>query len=313
MKIEFMSDLFQPSMTSRRDFLTKGAVAAGAFGLSRRGPDAAEAGEMSRFPLIGFSKPFQKLDAEQTAELVATVGWDGIECPVRAKGQIEPERAPEELPKLAEALRRRQRDVHLVTTDITSLKTPHAETVMRTMARLGIKRLRLGFFTYPPDGPPTERLKEIAPALKDIADACRDLGLQAGFQNHSGANYVGAPVWDVYSMIRSLDPRHIGFCFDIGHATVEGGLSWPVEARLAEPFYTAVIVKDFFWKKVAGGWKDTWCPLGEGMVNRAFFDRLKKTAYRGPICQHHEYDLGDARQMIDRLKQDLKVLKDWLA
>ena len=97
MKIEFMSDLFQPSMTSRRDFLTKGAVAAGAFGLSRRGPDAAEAGEMSRFPLIGFSKPFQKLDAEQTAELVATVGWDGIECPVRAKGQVEPERAPGEM------------------------------------------------------------------------------------------------------------------------------------------------------------------------------------------------------------------------
>ena len=114
-------------------------------------------------------------------------------------------------------------------------------------------------------------------------------------------------------MIRSLDPRHIGFCFDIGHATVEGGLSWPVEARLAEPFYTAVIVKDFLWKKVAGGWKDTWCPLGQGMVNRAFVDRLKKTAYRGPICQHHEYDLGDARQMTAHLQHDLQVLKEWLA
>src|SRR4029077_17418397 len=72
MKIEFMSDLHCPSMMLRRDFLAKGAVAVGAFGLGRRGPDAAEAGEVSRFPLIGFSKPFQKLDAEQTAELVAT-------------------------------------------------------------------------------------------------------------------------------------------------------------------------------------------------------------------------------------------------
>jgi len=300
-------------MVSRRDFLAKGAAAVGAFSIGRPGPDAAEAGEASRFPLIGFSKPFQQLDAEQTAELVAAVGWDGIECPVRAKGQVEPERAPEELPKLAEALRRGRRDVHLVATDITSLKTPHAEAVMRTMAGLGIKRLRLGSFTYPPDGPPAERLKEIAPALKDIADACRDLGLQAGFQNHSGARYVGAPVWDVYSMIRSLDPRHMGFCFDIGHATVEGGLSWPVEARLAEPFYTAVIVKDFYWKKESAGWKDTWCPLGEGMVNRSFFDRLKKSAYRGPICQHHEYDLGDTRQMTAHLQHDLKVLKEWLA
>ena len=184
---------------------------------------------------------------------------------------------------------------------------------MRTMAGLGIKRLRLGSFTYPPGRAAGRAAEGNRAALKDIADACRDLGLQAGFQNHSGARYVGAPVWDVYSMIQSLDPRHIGFCFDIGHATVEGGLSWPIEARLAEPFYTAVFVKDFSWKKEAGGWKDTWCPLGEGMVSRAFFDRLKKTAYRGPICQHHEYDLGDARQMTAHFQRDLKVLKEWLA
>ena len=307
-----MSASRKSSSISRRDFLAKGAASVGALSLGMIGSDTTQAGEESRFLLIGFSKPFQKLNPEQTAELVATVGWDGIECPVRARGQIEPERAPDELPKFAEALRRRQRDIHLVATEITSLKTPHAETVMRTMAKLGIKRLRLGSFTYPPDKPPTERLREIAPALKDIADACRDLGLQAGFQNHSGATLVGAPVWDVYSMIQALDPRHIGFCFDIGHATVEGGLSWPIEAKLAEPFYTAVLVKDFFWKKEAGGWKDTWCPLGEGMVNRVFFQRLKQTGYHGPICQHHEYDLGDAQQMTARLQHDLKVLKEWL-
>jgi sugar phosphate isomerase/epimerase len=156
-------------------------------------------------------------------------------------------------------------------------------------------------------------LKEIAPALKDIADACRELGLQAGFQNHSGARYVGAPVWDIYSMIQSLDPRYMGICFDIGHATVEGGLSWPIEARLAETFYVSVIVKDFFWKKGPKGWKDTWCQLGEGMVNRTFFDRLKQTTYQGPICQHHEYDLGDSDQMTARMQHDLKVLKEWLA
>ncbi len=74
-----------------------------------------------------------------------------------------------------------------------------------------------------------------------------------------------------------------------------------------------MIVKDFYWKKGPSGWKDTWCPLGEGMVSRAFFDRLKKSAYRGPICQHHEYDLGDPRQMTARLQQDLMVLKKWLA
>lgn len=308
-----MSPSAATALFSRREFIARGALAAGAAGLCVSGAPGVEPAIASRSPLIGFSKPFQKYTPAQTAELVATVGWDGIEIPARAKGQIEPEHAPDELPKFAEALRRLNRDIYLVATDITSLKTPHAESVLRTMARLGIHRLRLGFFRYPPEQPPAERLKEIAPALKDIAAACKDLGLQAGFQNHSGAGYVGAPVWDVYSMIQSLDPRHIGFCFDIGHATIEGGLSWPVEARLAEPFYTAVFVKDFFWKKEAKGWKDTWCPLGEGMVNRAFFARLKKTAYRGPICQHHEYEVGEGQRLTANLQQDLKVLKEWLA
>ena len=296
---------------SRREFLATGSLAASAFSFGVHASFGADA--TPRFPLIGFTKPFQKFTAEQTAEVVATVGWDGIEIPVRAKGQIEPERAPDELPKFAEALRRQNRDIHLVATDIISMTTPHTEDVLRTMAKLGIRRFRLGHITYTEDKSPADRLKEIAPALKDIADACKDLGLQAGFQNHSGRQYVGAPVWDVFSMIRDLDPRHIGFCFDIGHATVEGGLSWPTEARLAEPFYTAVIVKDFYWKKEAGGWKDTWCPLGEGMVSRTFFDRLKKSSYHGPIGQHHEYHVGEGQQMIANMQHDLKVLRDWLA
>ncbi|MGQ0636596.1 MAG: sugar phosphate isomerase/epimerase family protein [Planctomycetaceae bacterium] len=297
---------------NRRVFLKRGVLGATALGMTISQSCATDVESPPRFPLIGFTKPFQELTAEQTAELVATAGWDGVEIPVRAKGQIEPEHAPDELPRYAELLRARRLDIHIVTTDITSLSTPHAETVLQSMAKLGIKRLRLGFFIYTADKSPTERLKEIAPALRDIADACCELDLQAGFQNHSGAQFVGAPVWDVYSIIRDLDPKHIGFCFDIGHASLEGGLSWPTESRLVEPFLTAVFVKDFVWKKEVSGWKDIWCPLGEGMVNRAFFDWLKKSNYRGPISQHHEYNVGEGSERIAKFQRDLKVLKEWL-
>ncbi len=308
-----MNPTRSPLPLSRRAFLLQTALAGCAVraGAAADSP-AAEAGAAPRFPLIGFSKPFQALSPERTAEMVAAVGWDGVEMPVRARGQVEPERAPDDLPGYVDALRRARRDIYIATTDITSIRQPHAETVLRTAARLGIKRVRLGPWMYRPDQPPADRLKEIAPALRDLADACRDLGLQAGVQNHSGRRYVGAPVWDVYSMIRDLDPRHIGMCFDIGHATVEGGLSWPIEARLMEPFYTAVYVKDFVWKKEADGWKESWCPLGEGMVSRTFFDGLRKSAYRGPISQHHEYELGDERQMLAHMQRDLRALKAWL-
>src|SRR4026209_1214581 len=73
---------------SRREFLAKATLAASAFSFGVHASFGADAAP--RFPLIGFTKPFQKFTADQTAELVSTVGWDGIEIPVRAKGQIEP-------------------------------------------------------------------------------------------------------------------------------------------------------------------------------------------------------------------------------
>jgi sugar phosphate isomerase/epimerase len=297
---------------SRRDFLATASIAAGFAATSGVNALAADERRRTRFPIIGFSKPFQKLGPEQTADLVTKVGWDGIECPVRNRGQIEPSRVSDDLPRLVEVLRSRKLDVLMVATDITSMKSPHAETILRTLAKLNIQRFRLGFSLYPQNQSPAARLKELAPALQEIAAACRQFGLQAGFQNHSGAKYVGAPVWDVYSLLRDLDPSFIGFCFDIGHATVEGGLSWPTEARLVESHLTAVLVKDFYWRKEPTGWRDTWCPLGEGMVNRSFFDWLKKTQYRGPICQHHEYPLGQPETTLAYFQRDLKVLREWL-
>jgi sugar phosphate isomerase/epimerase len=308
-----------PPSLSRRAFLAQSALAAAALTLAPRAFAAAQPAPSPsptppRNPIIAFSKPFQKFTAEQTADYVADIGWDGIECPIRAKGQIEPERAADEVPLFAAALRRRNRDLYIATTDITSISQKHTETVLRTVAKNGIKRIRLGFYKYDLKRSPADQLKEIAPALRDIAAACKDLGLQAGFQNHSGHNYVGAPVWDVYSMIRDLDPAHMGMCFDIGHATIEGGLSWPIEAKLIAPFYTAVFVKDFLWKKNAKGvWAESWCNLGDGMVSQSFFTELKKSAYAGPICQHHEYELGTSAEMTAHFRKDLKVLKTWLA
>lgn len=300
------------SSLSRRDFLATAALA-GAAAVVGPSSAAAQGAPARRFPLIAFSKPFQSLGHDDSADVVAEVGWDGIECPVRPKGQIEPERAPDELPKLADALKKRGKEVTLVTTAIKSVSEPHTEKVLRTMAKLGIRRYRLGFWKYDLNQPLAPQLANIRAALRDLAALNRELGLQAGFQNHSGRDYVGAPVWDVWSIIQDLDPRHMGMCFDIGHATLEGGTSWPIEARLIEPFFTCVYVKDFAWQKSERGWRANWVMLGDGMVDRSFFTWLKTTRYAGPISQHHEYDHGQGREMIARMQKDLKVLREWLA
>jgi sugar phosphate isomerase/epimerase len=303
-----------PDLLTRRDFVTTTAAAAAALVTASPGLFAQDAAE-KRFKIIGFTKPFQKLNFEDTADTVAEIGWDGVECPVRPRGQgqIEPERAPDELPKLLEALKKRGKELTLMTTAITDVSQPHTEQLLRTAAKLGIRRYRLGFWKYNLARPIPDQVTEIGAQLRELAALSAQLGLQAGFQNHSGRDCVGAPVWDLWTMIKDLDPRHMGVCFDIGHATLEGGLSWPIEARLMERQFTAVFVKDFLWRRTDHGWQEQWVPLGDGMVDGAFFKWLKTTSFTGPICQHHEYDHGEGKPMIAKMRKDLNVLREWLA
>jgi len=300
----------ESSRPSRRTFLA--STAAAAAGVWALPGSTARAAEKPRYPILGFSKPFQNLSFDQTADTVAQIGWDGIECPVRPGGQIEPERAAEELPKLIEELAKRGKTLGLLTTSITSPSQPHAESLLRLAAKLGIKRYRLGFVHYEPDRPIPAQLAKLQAQLADLAKLNLELGLQAGFQNHSGATNVGAPAWDIWTVIKDLDPRAIGVCFDIGHATLEGGLSWPIDARLLAPRFSAVFVKDFHWQKRDGRWQAEWTPLGQGMVDRQFFTWLKTTDFAGPIVQHHEYDHGQGAPMIAKMRQDLAVLREWL-
>jgi len=265
------------------------------------------------WPIVGFTKPFQNLSFDVVADTVAEIGWDGIECPVRPKGQIEPERVAEDLPRLVEALKRRGRVIVQLATRITSLSQPHTERVLRTAAALGINRYRLGDQLYDLEKPVPKQLEEVAAQLRDLAAFNRELGLQGGCQNHSGPRYVGGPIWDLWTAMHELDAGQMGICFDIGHATVEGGTAWPVNARLMRNQFTSVIVKDFIWRHTVKGWEPEWVELGDGMVSREFFRWLRTTDYAGPIIQHHEYSHGQGPPMIARMQKDLMVLRKWLA
>jgi sugar phosphate isomerase/epimerase len=295
---------------NRRRFLAHTLSATGLFALNRQLATAAPAAD-KRFPIITFSKPFQSLNFADTADLLAEVGYDGIECPVRDKGQILPERVEDELPKLHEALKARQLDLTLITTDVGGV-TPLNEKVLRTAARLGVKRYRTTTFHYDLAKPIAPQIANLKPALRDLAALNKELGIKAGLQNHSGRDYVGAPIWDLFEIVKDIDPAHLGVCFDIGHATAEGGSSWPIEAHLMEPFFTCVYVKDFSWKKNEKGWGADWGPLGEGMVDPKFFTWLRGSSYRGPISQHCEYLKGGGAKQRAQMKKDLTLLRGWL-
>jgi sugar phosphate isomerase/epimerase len=240
---------------------------------------------------------------------MAEIGFDGVEATVRRGGKIEPEKAPDELPKLVEALAQRKLKVIMITTDVLRADEPNTQPVLRTAAQLGIPMYRMGFYKYDLRRSVMDQLRAIGPALKDLAVLNRELGIQAVYQNHSGAEHVGSMLWDFYSQVQDIPTEQIGLAFDIRHATIEAGLSWPAVYNAMRPRIATVYVKDFDWV----GQQAEHVPLGKGRVDRSFFARLQAERFKGPISLHVEY-LGDGttQENLDALRRDLGVLRSWL-
>lgn len=302
------------SLTDRRAFLKSAALAAGGAALSAQPAPAAAAGKRPN-KLCFFTKHLQGLSYDDIASLAAEMGVDGVEAPIRPKGHIEPEAVADELPKFVEALKKQGLELTLMTSGINQVSAEqHTEKVLRTAAALGIRRYRMSYYKYDLKQPIWDQLQAVRPLVKDLVQLSDELGIQPVFQNHSGKDYFGAPVWDMYSIIRDYRPEQIAFCFDILHATLEGGYAWQLHAALTAGHWGAVYFKDFQWN----GRKGETCPLGQGQINPDFAKLLLQRQYAGPISLHLEYLKGDAKDPA-KLKEfraahlrDVKVLSEWM-
>lgn len=232
-----------------------------------------------------FTKPFQSLSYDELADRIAELGFDGIEAPIRDGGHIEPEHVPDELPKMVEALRKRDLEITVMTSSINDPKHPLTESVLRTASELGIRRYRMKYLKYDFSRPILTQLDEWRPRLRDLAAMNREFGITAVYQNHAGRNYLGAPLWDLVRLLEGIAVKEIGVAYDIRHATVEGGMSWPVTFHRVRPHIDTVYVKDFQW---ADGRPQN-VPFGEGQISPDFFNMLKETEFSGPISLHEEY------------------------
>ncbi|MBN1292665.1 MAG: sugar phosphate isomerase/epimerase [Candidatus Latescibacteria bacterium] len=295
---------------NRRSFLKSAAIGTAMISASSKPVSASEIKE-PRFLFGGFTKTLQLLELsyEEVAEAAAEIGWDGIEFPVRPGGHVLPERVEEDLPLVMEALKKNNVKMLVMVTGIHNPGEPHTEKVLRTASKLGIKRYRIGYWMYQQNIPIPDQLNEIKPQIRDLAALNKELGMCGIYQNHSGRNYVGAPIWDLYELIKDVDSRYIASNFDIGHATVEGGYSWPIQYQLIRSFIGSILVKDFTWAQTPGkGGAVGWCPLGEGILDKSFFKMLLDSGYSGPVSQHFEYEV-EAKTRTEHIRNRIEGMK----
>lgn len=275
---------------------------------------AGKAGKPWPNEFCTFTKVFQHMDFDELADTIAELGFDGIEAPVRPGGHVLPERVEEDLPKMAEALKKRGLKISILTSGINEVsEEQYTEKVLRTAKALGIERYRMSYYRYDLKKPIPEQLAGFRAPLDDLVALNKEVGIKAIYQNHSGAKYCGAPLWDLYELIKGHSPEHIGSCFDIGHATVEGAKAWPLNFHLLRPWIDTVYVKE-------PGLKDNkvvWGPINEGAVDKEFYTLLKQSKFTGPISLHVEYlghkDPNHVGKIIEATRKDFAALKENLA
>jgi sugar phosphate isomerase/epimerase len=323
---------------SRRSFIAaigRTACLGAAGGLLAERAFAAEAADLAIPPVAVFSKFYQelKLNFEQSAEVTADAGLDGIDCAVRAAGEIEPERAADEMPRYAEALGKHGAKMLLLTTGILDVDSPHCREIIVAGQKLGIRYYRLGFFRRPADTAPEKFLAEIKARLKDLAALNRELGVCALFENHSApgtkigsrqgeppaseksadgksSGMAGGDLGELYGIVKDFDPDQIAVAFDLGHAIIMHGDDWHSHFERLKSHVKVAYIKDV-------GRTSRFVPFGQGEFAKTdFFTLLKRMNFRAPLSMHIEYAWAPEGKktraaMIDTLKSSRRQLGQW--
>lgn len=289
------------NINTRRGFIAKSVAAATGISLGLNA-FSKERTLLSEFisqgkirPIHIFTKCLQFLNFDKMAETVASQGFDGADLTVRSGGQILPENVETELPKAMKALQKAGVSSNMIVTNVNSTEDKFTRPILKTMADLGIKYYRMGYFDYDEKKPMPQNLDTIKKSFEKLEKINREYGVTGNYQNHSGIR-VGGPVWDLYHLLKDCDPAFIGVQYDIRHATVEGGESWPLGMKLLAPWIQTTDIKDFIWQKnEKGKWQILNVPLGEGMVDfKTYFELYKSMKIEAPVSIHYEYDLGGA-------------------
>jgi sugar phosphate isomerase/epimerase len=300
------------SRTSRRDWLRMSTAMIAASGLPLMRPAQAQGSDKTKVPICVFAKPLQELSFDDMATLLAKWNVAGIEATVRRGGQVEPERVASDLPKLYDTLAKVDRQYIIMASDINSVQSPHAEKVLETASKLGIRHFRLAYYMLDLNKPVIPQIEAHAKTARELATMCGELKVQGLYQNHAGSNFVGAPVWDLLYLLKDIPREQIGIALDIRHTTVECPGTWQSAYSAVRDHVASIFVKDAVLTQDSV--HDV--PLGQGSRAKQLFDRIQSDGIPGPISLHMEHIDHTKHELlpqrIEATARDIATLESWM-
>lgn len=301
---------------SRRAFLAHAgigaaslALAPAAFAATPAAPAAAK-----KFEIAGFEKHFfEKYTPDQLAQTADEMDLH-IELTVRPDGHVKPDAAADELPRYVEALAKKNRRILVVAASFIRPDEPHLEKVLRASRALGIRHYRHRGFKYDLKKPIKPQLANFRSMARDLAAIHRSVGITGLYQNHAGADYVGAAIWDIDYVLDDIAPQDFSLALDTRHLLVEQGRAWPSAVSMIAPRVGSLFVKSFKWDRD----RTVETPLADGIVPKTMVDRIVASHAALPVCLHVEHlklqpiPFDQRAATVAAFRADAAVLRGWL-
>lgn len=303
----------------RRTFLHRSSAAAGSLAIGSallHTSASAQLPTAPRFPIAVFTKVFQTHSFEQLATAVEQMEVDGIEATIRKGGHIEPEKAAEQVPQMAAALKSKNKSLLIAATDIASAGESEIK-LLKTLKQSGTNVFRLSHLKYSGTSSRLQQVRELRSKLLELSQAAKELGMIGVYQNHAGENYVGNVIWDLAEMFDGIDPQVLGIALDLRHMRIEISGSFRSAIEAVRPHIRTVYLKDSQRTgPTPGEVKDV--PLGEGLVNKDLFQFVSKNLAPIPVALHVEYfgqkpiEPEKIGPVIEAYRRDAAVLRSWI-
>lgn len=253
-----------------------------------------------------FSKPWSTEPIPQLAKLLAGLGFDGAEIPVRPGFQVTPDDAGKMLVELVSVFG----DHGL---KVVSIASSLEEPIFAACAAAGVPMIRI--MGKVDCGAYLQSEEVLRTQLLDVIPLCERYGVRIGVQEHYG-DYV-SDAFALRSLLQGLDGRWISAVWDAAHDALAGiapetGLD-VVWDRLA-----MVNLKNAYYERTNGPeaaaaeWQRHFTSGNQGLASwPRIAAELQRRNYTGTICLTAEYE--EPADVTRLCREDLQYARELFA